>query len=102
MATQLQHLEEEMQLYDNQLLNSAHLIVANKMDTCVRMNQCSSDNDKSSVDPDVQQCGGENKSVFEDELQQLQSDTGLPVVPVSALMLWNIQHLKAYLFRLCE
>lgn len=86
MVAQLQHLQRELQLYDNQLLDSAHLIVANKMDTWGELSK-----------QDSNVCGP-----FEEELHKLQSDTGLPIIPVSALLQWNILPLKEAIFRACN
>ena len=86
MATQLHHLQEELTLYDKELLKNGRLIVANKMDIC-----------------------GEERTkdfhlsgTFLEDTQHLQDSTGLPVIPISGLLLWNIEPLKEALFRITK
>lgn len=88
MDTQLQHLQQELKLYDKELLNNTHLIVINKMDIRCR---------------DQSGCGLNDNDIgraFEVDVHRLHEDTGLPVVPISALQLWNIHPLKEALFRI--
>ena len=79
MLTQLRHLEEELEMYDKQLLASAQLIIANKMDSHEKVGRD-----------------------FEADLNSIQERTGLPVIPISALHKWNIAHLKKALFRITK
>ena len=74
MYTQLSELQNELKLYKLTLCEDVGLIVANKMD--------------------LLQCGDENRVL------QMQQDTGLPVIPVSALKQWNIEPLKKALFEI--
>lgn len=89
MSTQLRHLRQEMELYDDSLLLKTHMIVANKMDAWCE---------------EGSECGGGKESVvdemFEAAVHQLHEETGLPVMPVSALKFWNIRPLKEALFRI--
>ena len=109
MATQLQHLEQEMQLYDSQLLDSTHFIVANKMDAhgdC-GMEECGTDHQSANWSGRDKEgtwtlCSSNAKDLFEKDLQKLQSDSGLPVIPVSALLQWNIKPLKEAILRACN
>ena len=75
-----------MRLYDEELLRNTCLIIANKMDTCIESKKG---------------CGSPVVGVdFEARLNRLHEETDLPVLPVSALELWNIEPLKEALFRI--
>ena len=80
---QLRTLQQEVGHFDSTLLLNGCLIAANKIDKCL---QC----------PD----GGNVDKNFEEELLRLQDSFSLPVVPISALSLWNIDPLKEALFSL--
>ena len=86
MSSQLHTLQQEVGHYDNSLLQNGCLIVANKMDI-----HCFSDEDEQ---PNV--LGTD----FEKEVLVLQKMTPLPIIPISALSLWNIEPLKEALFRI--
>ena len=74
--TQLHHLQTELRLYRSSLCENVSLIVANKMDL-------------------VENNRGKLK------LEALQQCVKLPIIPVSALQLWNIENLKLALLNLC-
>lgn len=82
MARQLHTLQQEVGHYDSSLLQNGCLIVANKMDA-----HCWQDD-------------GLVGTEFEKELSSLQESSNLPVIPISALSLWNIVPLKEALFRM--
>ena len=95
MAAQLRHLGRELELYDEQLLHGARLIVANKMDTRSDSLGCGhKDGAGTTANP--------SGRGLEDDLKALQEETGLPVIPISALKLWNIEPLKEALFRITK
>lgn len=88
MATQLGHLQRELELYDQELPGKAHLLVANKMDVHYQ---------------DQTGCGlSLVGGAFEEAVRQLHEDTGLPVVPISALNQWNIRPLREALIRITK
>lgn len=87
MATQLCLLQEELELYDRDLLKKRHLVIANKMDT-------------SSAHHHQSGRGFIGSDTFEADVKELHECTGLHVIPLSALELWNIQPLKDALFRI--
>lgn len=72
MCTQLEHLQTELKCYSHSLCDHIGLVVANKMD----------------------------KGSYEASVARLQERVPLPIIPVSALHKWNIQPLKAALFKL--
>lgn len=88
MAAQLKDLQTELELYDKELLRSGCLIVVNKMDVCA-------------VRGDEMERGSSwsVSEKFEGDVQRLAESVGVPVVPISALHLWNIQPLKEALIR---
>lgn len=90
MATQLHILQEELEHYDKELLKNGRLVVVNKMDALGK----AGDNQGS--------CRWSVGSEFEGTIQRLRESSGLPVVPISALSLWNITPLKEALFRMCN
>lgn len=71
--TQLHHLQTELRLYKPSLYENVSLVVANKMDL-------------------VEEDRG--------KLEALQQCVNLPIIPVSALRLWNIETLKLALLKL--
>lgn len=89
MVTQLGHLQNELRLFDENLLHSASLIVANKMDTCEELGDTGTQHAKGGV-------------AFERDLRRVQEESGLSVIPISALKLWNIHPLKEALFRIAK
>jgi len=86
MCEQLQTLQGEVRHFDSTLLLNGCLIAANKMDEFL---QRPDEGFSSKVD-----------TSFEEELLKLQDSFSLPVIPISALSLWNINPLKAALFSL--
>lgn len=87
MLTQLRHLEEELEMYDKQLLASAQLVIANKMDSHDNLSGRG-----------LEEVGRD----FEADLNRIHEITGLPVIPISALHKWNIEPLKEALFRITK
>ena len=73
MTAQLHHLQTELRLYKPSLCENVSLVVANKMDL---------------VEQD------------QSKLETLQHCIKLPIIPVSALRLWNIETLKLALLNL--
>ena len=84
MATQLFHLKEELEFYDSNLTRNCRMIIANKMDTRTKQRGCGLNVDGN----------------FEEDVYKLYEDTGLPVIPISAHLQWNIQTMKEALFRI--
>ena len=88
MTTQLHVLKQELEHYDKDLLNKGRLVVANKMDAHCKAS-------------DGQE-GSKMSMEFEQDLLRLQDSSGVPVMPISALLLWNITPLRKALFRMCN
>ncbi len=112
MAAQLCHLQQELRLYDEQLLASVRLIVANKMDTVEgeQSDRKGEESDKKREESDRErewssrkgeESGVDMKS-FEEDLRSLEETSGLPVIPISALQHWNIQPLRGAIFRIFQ
>jgi GTP-binding protein len=72
LLDQLKVLENELNLYNDGLSRKAKMVVVNKVDI----------------------------EGVEEKIRQLNGCISLPIIPISALYRWNIQHLKYFIFDL--